>query len=107
MVKIESISDDVVAATIKRGNDEVMLFKGQIIHMHDLASLKVVGGTLEYSIDELELVKVDGLPVFNTNAKVTVVTAPATASEKPTVVTAPATASEKPTVSVAKAKVDD
>lgn len=103
MVKIESISDDVVAATIKRGNDEVQLFKGQIIHMHDLATLKVVGGTLEYSIDELELVKVEGLPVLGTKT----VKAPAAPSDKPIVVEAPATTSDKPTVSEAKDSLDD
>ena len=56
MIKIERIACE--SATIARGDEQIALFEGQIVHGHDLESLKVVNGELVYSVDELELVTV-------------------------------------------------
>lgn len=56
MIKIERIACE--SATITRGDEQIALFEGQILHGHDLESLKVVDGELVYSVDELELVTV-------------------------------------------------
>lgn len=56
MIKIERIACE--SATITRGDEQIALFEGQILHGHDLESLKVVNGELVYSVDELELVTV-------------------------------------------------
>ena len=56
MIKIERIACE--SATITRGDEQIALFEGQIVHGHDLESLKVVNGELVYSVDELELVTV-------------------------------------------------
>lgn len=56
MIKIERIACE--SATITRGDETIALFEGQILHGHDLESLKVVDGELVYSVDELELVTV-------------------------------------------------
>lgn len=56
MIKIERIACE--SATIARGDEQIALFEGQILHGHDLESLKVVNGELVYSVDELELVTV-------------------------------------------------
>lgn len=58
MIKIERIACE--SATITRGDETIPLFEGQILHGHDLESLKVVNGELVYSVDELELVTVNG-----------------------------------------------
>ena len=58
MIKIERIACE--SATIARGDEQIALFEGQILHGHDLESLKVVNGELVYSVDELELVTVNG-----------------------------------------------
>lgn len=58
MIKIERIACE--SATITRGDEQIALFEGQIVHGHDLESLKVVNGELVYSVDELELVTVTG-----------------------------------------------
>lgn len=97
MVKIESING-CVTATIKRGNTETPVFKGQLLHMHDIETLKVVGGSLEYSIDELELVTVEGLPVITNNT--TVVNALATSSDTGPVITAEPAKTTEATVTI-------
>lgn len=56
MIKIERIACE--SATITRGDEQIALFEGQILHGHDLESLKVINGELVYSVDELELVTV-------------------------------------------------
>ncbi len=56
MIKIERIACE--SATVTRGDEQIALFEGQILHGHDLESLKVVNGELVYSVDELELVTV-------------------------------------------------
>lgn len=56
MIKIERIACE--SATVTRGDEQIALFEGQIVHGHDLESLKVVNGELVYSVDELELVTV-------------------------------------------------
>ena len=56
MIKIERIACE--SATITRGDEQIALFEGQILHGRDLESLKVVDGELVYSVDELELVTV-------------------------------------------------
>lgn len=58
MIKIERIACE--SATITRGDETIALFEGQIVHGHDLESLKVVNGELVYSVDELKLVLVTG-----------------------------------------------
>ena len=59
MVKIERVLDGAIA-TVTRNGQEVRLFQGQLINHAELATLKVTGGKLVYSIDETEVVEVAG-----------------------------------------------
>lgn len=71
MIKIERIACE--SATVTRGDEQIALFEGQILHGHDLESLKVVNGELVYSVDELELVTVtDAAPAKLVAAKTAV-----------------------------------
>ena len=65
MVKIEKLLHGCKASILR---DEVRqpLFVGQLITQSDLDTLEVVFGTLVYTIDEQEIVEVNGTEPTNT-----------------------------------------
>lgn len=59
MIKIEKMTPGC-KATITRGEQPQPVFVGQLLSRADLETLVVGGGTLMYTIDEQEIVEVDG-----------------------------------------------
>lgn len=59
MIKVEYFKDGA-KATILREGERTPLFIGQLLHGHDLETLQVEGGIFGYSVDELDIVEVNG-----------------------------------------------
>lgn len=59
MIKVEKMSKDA-KASIKRvtvsGESDITLYPGMLMNLKELSSLKLVSGSVTYSIDEMEII---------------------------------------------------
>ena len=69
MIKIEKMSKDA-KASIKRvtvsGESEIGLYAGMLMSLRELSTLKVLSGSVTYSIDEMEIITQHAKPNVNT-----------------------------------------